>query len=333
MSGLAIDPEIQTVLLIGADQDPPFIGRTPAMSLAIYNPRLAKASLVTLPRDLFVYIPGYAMQRISIAYSVVDLPGLLQTVEYNLGIKPDHWVIAHPGDFKQLVDDLGGLDVPVVIPLPDVCGGIAEGTVHMTGEKALCYVRYRQGSDDLESGRRQQLMLRLLFLKMVQGGNLVRLPTLYEAYRGSVNTDLTLKDLQSFVPLALKLGDPQRIGYYQIGWDEVTPWEIPGQARAQVLLPRRQALAELIQQALQDVMVPAPLSDTVATLESELTRSPTPGIPTSTATPVPTMTRTGAPTPTVTRTFIPTLTPTVTPTGPTPTTTLTPTVTITVPYP
>jgi LCP family protein required for cell wall assembly len=332
LTGLSVNPEIQTVLLVGEDQDPPFIGRTPALSIVFFNPRLAKASLVTLPRDLFVYIPGYAMQRVGVAYTVVGMPGLQMTLQYNLGIKPAHWVIAHPVDFKQLIDDLGGLDVPVIIPQPDMCGGIPEGTVHMSGEKALCYVRIQQGSDDLESSRRQQLILRLLFLRMVEGGNLVRLPALFEAYKGSVDTDFTLDDLQGYIPLALKLGDPQRIAYYQVGWDEVSPWELPDKASAQVMLPHRQAIVDLVQQALDWVMIPAPLSDRIATLEYQLTRSPTP----QKATPVPntfTPTATFTPgignTPTATRTFIPTQTPTITPTGPTLTPTLTSTLTVT----
>ena len=332
LTGLTLNPEIQTVLLVGEDQDPPFIGRTPALSLILFNPRLSKASLVTLPRDLFVYIPGYAMQRVGVAYTVTGMSGLLQTLQYNLGIKPDHWVVAHPSDFKGLIDDLGGLDVPVVIPQPDVCGGIPEGTVHMTGDMAFCYVRIQQGTDDLESSRRQQLILRLMFLKMVEGGNLVRLPALYEAFHGSVDTDFTLVDLQNYISLALKLGDPQRIAYYQIGWDEVSPWEIPDKAKAQVLLPRPQAIVDLVQQALDWVMVPAPLSDRVATLESQLTRSPTPNQATrvlNTLTPSLTYTPGLANTPTATRTFIPTQTPTITPTGPTLTPTPTPTPSLT----
>jgi hypothetical protein len=258
------------------------------------------------------------MQRLGVAFSVVGVSGLLQTIEYNFGVRPDHWIVAHPDDWKRLVDDLGGLDVPVFIPLPDVCGGIGEGTVHMSGNQSFCYADYRQGNNELQNTQRHQLMLRLLFLKIVQGGNLARLPNLYDALSRSVDTDLSLVDFQGYIPLALKLGDPKRILYFPLGWDEVLPFQMPDKVRVQVILPRREALAALMQQALDAVMVPSPLSDRVATLESELTRSPTPiGAPTATRTALPTFTRTLGPakTSTTTPTSIKTLTPTLTITG------------------
>ncbi len=274
VTGLNLPAEVQVVALAGLDQDPPFVGRTMALSLLLYNPRLAKASLVTLPGDLYVYIPGYTMQRLNVAYSVGGLEMLFQTLQYNFDLRPSHWVFAHPSDFTRLIDDLGGLDVPVLVPLPDVCGGIMGGVVHMDGSLSLCYVSYRQSITDFDADQRQQLFLRLLFLRMVEGGNLVRLPSLFKDLQ-SVDTDLTLDDLMNNIPLALKLGDPQRVSYFQIAYNEVTPWQIPGKAKASVLLPRLPALQSLIQQAIDAVMVPAPLTDRVSTLVYELTISPT----------------------------------------------------------
>ena len=328
LMGLAENTEVKIILLVGSDQEAPFVGRTSAISLVILNPRLAKASLVTFPRDLIVYIPGYTMQRLGVAYSVVGVSGLLQTIEYNFGVRPDHWIVAHPDDWRRLVDDMGGLDVPVIIPLPDVCGGIGEGTVHMSGKQSFCYADYQQDNAELSNTQRHQLMLRLLFLKIVQGGNLARLPNLYDAFSGSVDTDLGLADFQGYIPLALKLSDPNRISYYPLGWGEVLPFQMPDKAGLQVILPRRETLAALMQQALDAVMVPAPLSDRVATLEFELTRSSTPiGAPTVGRTATPTLTRTPGPARTSTTTPTSTLTPTG---GPSVTLTLTPTPSLTV---
>ena len=330
LSGLTLPAEVQVVLLAGLDQNPPYVGRTMALTLLLYNPRLAKASLVTLPGDLYVYIPGYTMQRLNVAYSVGGLEMLFQTLQYNFGLRPAHWVFAHPGDFVQLIDDLGGLDVPVLSALPDQCGGITTGTLHMNGSVALCYIRYRQGLTDFDADQRQQLFLRLLFLRMVEGGNLVRLPSLYNDFQSTVMTDLTLTDLTKNIHLALELGDPQRISYFQVAFNEVTPWQIPGKAKASVLLPRLPAVQALLQQAIDAVMAPLPLTDRVSTLVFELTVSPTatptepvadtqPVAPTMVAAPTQTALLTSTQTPTLT------LTPTITPTGPT----NTPTVTLT----
>ncbi len=325
LTGLDVPDELQVAVLLGLDQDKPYVGRAMAISLLLYNPRLAKASLVTIPRDLYVYIPGYTVQRINVAYPVGGLDMFLQTIAYNFGVKPDHWVIAHPGDFSRLVDEVGGLDVPILTPLPDVCGGISGGLVHMEGSLALCFVRYRQGSTDFEAELRQQLILRLLFLRVVDNGNLVRLPTLYNVLQSTVETDLNLMDLTGYIPLALKLGDPQRVSYYQIGWDEIVPWQVSENSQVTVLLPKLQAIRSLMQQAIDAAMAPAPLTDRVSTLVYELTISPTVTLtpvrtatptatatirPTSTLTLTPTQTQTG--TPTITQTNGPSPTPTMT---------------------
>lgn len=336
--GLNLPSEVKVVVFLGEDQDPPYVGRTSAISLLIYNTRLAKASLVTIPGDLYVYIPGYTMQRINVAYPVGGLEMVFQTLQYNLGVRPDHWVVAHPSDFEKLVNEVGGLDVTILAPLPDVCGGISAGDIHMDGSLALCYVRYRQGATDFAADLRQQLLLRLIFLRVVQGGGLVRLPTLYNVLQATVNMDSNLADLMGYIPLALKLGDPQRISYFQIGWDEVTPWQVPGSAQTSVLLPQQQSIRSLMQQAIDAVMVPSPLSDRVSTLVYELTVSPTVTLtipftptltPTSTITFTPTITSTTTLTPTETETPTITLTPTPGPSS-TPTQTLTPTGTMTV---
>lgn len=326
--------DVQVLLLLGSDENPPYEGSTDGIVLALVNPRLAKASLVSVPGDLFVYIPGYTMQRINVAYPVGGLPLLFKTLEYNFGLHPDHWALVHPDDFQRFVDELGGLDVSVLVPVKDQCGSFEPGEVHMDGAQAMCYVRIRQGSDEIDRNRRLQQVLRLLFLRMVQGGNLARLPDLFATYQPSIRIDLTLEDMVKLIPLALKLGDPQRVSYYQVGWDEVTFWQLPGQSKSPVLLPRREPLLTLLQQAVDAVSSPSPLSDRVTTMEYELTISPTPSsspvpslTPTVTVTPfistTPTRTPTITLTPTISQTPTISATPTVSPT-PTETQTLTP---------
>jgi len=313
MTGLDLPDEVQVALLVGLDQDPPYVGRSMVISLLIFNPRYAKASLLTISPDLFVYIPGYTMQRISVAYSIGGLDMLSQTIQYNFGLRPNHWVLAHPSDFIKLVDDLGGLDVPVFVSLPGICAGITAGVVHMNGTSAWCYINNRQSIMDFDAEQRQQLFMRLIFLRMVDGGNLVQLPKLYNEFESTVITDLTLDELISYIPLALKLGDPQRISYFQLGSDDVIPWQISGNTGPAVLLLQLQAVQVLVQQAIDDVLTPAPLTDRYSTLVYELTVSPTPTLSlTPTLTPIPSITKTKTATITQTKTSTITITPTTT---------------------
>jgi LCP family protein required for cell wall assembly len=336
-TGLEVPEEVQAALILGVARTSAFQGRTNLVQLVLYNARTAKASLISIPPTLYVYIPGYTMQRLNVAYPVGGITALEQTIAYNLGVTVDWWAVAHLDDFPQLVDDLGGVDVSVIKPLglptaattatPSALQNctIKTGAQHLTGEKTLCYVRLLPGDDEVDRFRRQQEVGRALFLRIVSGGTLMRLPELYDKYGTSLQANLGLSDLEGLIPLALKLGDAGRIHYYSLGMTEYTPWELP-ETQGIVLLPVREQIRAILQDAVAFVMAPMPLSDRVSTLEAELTISPT---PTNTPRATPTPTRTSTLVPSVTLTPTHTVTPTGTITPPTATSSLTPTFTAT----
>lgn len=318
MSEMALSDEILVWVLLGSDVEPPFSGRTQAIHLLFIHPRFSKASLVSIPGDLFVYIPGYTMQRINTAYTLGGIETLRSTLLYNFGVTPSRFVLAHPGDFQWLVDDINGINVTVFFPMLDACGGLRPGEIKMDGTTALCYASYRDGIDEFDRMRRQQQLLQSIFKKFTSDGNLIQLPVLYASYDGWVKTDLSLPELIGYIPLALRLADADRISYYMIGWDQVQVWELPGHSQAQVFLPLFEGVIGVLRNAINDVMTPGPLTSQVQTLEAQLTAAFL-----ATGSPVPptyTMTSTS------TMTFTPTPTPTITPTG---TTTSSPQVTIT----
>ena len=314
---LAIDDEILVWVLLGSDTEPPFIGSTPAVHLLFIHPRLSKASLVSIPGDLYVYIPGVTMQRLKTAYALGGIETLRETLAYNFGLSPSRFVLAHPGDFQWLVDDIGTIEVTVFYPIPFECGGIRAGQVQMDGALAVCYATFRQGMDEVDRMRRQQQLMRIIFRKLTQDGNLAYLPVLYKSYEGWVKTDLSLAEDLGYIPLALRLADQNRITTYLIGWDETTIWEVPGQGKAQVFLPKRDAIRTVLQNAIDDVMVPAPLTNQVATLEAQLTAAIQKTLKPElsfTRTPTPSLTTTGTQTITLTTTT-PSPTPTPSPPG------------------
>ncbi len=303
MAGLTLSEEVLVWILLGSDIEPPFIGQTPAIHLLFIHPRFSKASVVSIPGDLYVYIPGYTMQRISTAYALGGIGLLRQTLAYNFGVEPSRFVLAHPGDFQWLVDDIRTIEVTVFYPMPQACGGVRAGLVQMDGALALCYASYRQGMDEADRMQRQQQLMRVIFRKFANDGNLLMLPILYASYEGWVETDFSLDELIGYIPLALRLADVNRVSYYMIGWDQTTLWEIPGYSQAQVFLPIRDKVKTLLQQAIDDIMKPEPLTNQVQTLEAQLTAAyqvtataafvenatmtPSPAAPTPTKTPTP----------------------------------------------
>lgn len=307
---LVISDEILVWVLLGSDTEPPFIGSTPAVHLLFIHPRLSKASLVSIPGDLYVYIPGYTMQRLKTAYALGGIETLRDTLAYNFGVSPSRFVLAHPGDFQWLVDDIGTIEVTVFYPIPQKCGGVRAGQVRMDGALALCYASFREGMDEVDRMHRQQQLMRVIFRKLTRDGNLTLLPLLYQSYEGWVKTNLSLEEVLGYIPLALRLADQDRISTYVIGWDETEIWEVPDQGKAQVFLPKRAAIKAVLQNAIDDVMVPDPLTNQVKTLEAQLTAAFQ-----NTNQPETRLTPTQTPTPTITGTItLTTTTPSPTPT-------------------
>ena len=258
-------------VLVGSDTEPPFSGRTKAIHLLFINPRFSKASLVSIPGDLYVYIPGYTMQRLNTAYAIGGIETLRLTLAYNFGVVPSRFVLAHPGDFQWLVDDLNGIEVTVFRPMPNACGGIRAGVIQMDGSLALCYASFREGMDEVDRMLRQQQLLRLIFQNLTHDGNLIQLPILFASFEGWVKTDFSLPELLGYIPLALRLADPDRVGYFMIGWDQISIWEVPGYSQAMVFLPNQEGIRTVLQNAIDYIMLPSPLTNQVLTLEAQLT--------------------------------------------------------------
>lgn len=253
--GILPQPEGQVnILLLGSDQRPNDGGfRTDTILLLTLNPKAGTANLTSFPRDLYVYIPGWTVQRINTAMGHGGIDLLYDTFEYNFGVHPDHYVFINFWSFQEVIDSLGGVDVQVAVALTDQRDRYGDytvpaGTVHMDGDLALWYVRARYTTSDFERGKRQQEVLIAIFDKLISLNGITKAPKLYEIYRQNVTTDLEFSDLAPLVPLAAKLTDTSRVNHYFISRNEVVPW-LTTQG-AQVLIPIREAVLQVMDQAL-----------------------------------------------------------------------------------
>src|SRR5687767_13902408 len=263
--------ETVNFLLIGSDVRSGTSFRTDTMVIAVLRPNEGQVSLISIPRDLWVSIPGWENQRINTAYQhgiSVDYPGggpglLKDTIFYNLGIRIDHTAMVDFDGFRQIIDTLGGVDVPVSCPYTDWrlidpsynpenennwhLYTTGPGLVHMDGDLALWYARSRQRSSDFDRGRRQQEVLRALFTQALQANTLSRIPELYNNFKETVVTDLGLGDILQLAVYAPKMTSADIRSYY-IRPPYVSSWITPG--GAYVLLPNEEALQQLLTEAL-----------------------------------------------------------------------------------
>jgi LCP family protein required for cell wall assembly len=267
--------ETVNFLLIGSDRRPGGSFRTDTMVMALLRPKDGQVSLISIPRDLWVYIPEYGNQRINTAYQHGEIygypgggPGLLKdTILYNLGVQIDHTAMVEFDGFRHIIDTLGGIDVPVACPYTDwhlidpnydpnieanwQLYTVGPGLIHMDGDLALWYARSRMRSSDFDRGRRQQETLRAIYARVLQTGTIARLPALYKDLTSIVETDITLTEMLQLALYAPKLTNANFRSYY-IRPPLVTGWITPGGASVQ--LPNEGPLSAMLQEA----MAPSP---------------------------------------------------------------------------
>lgn len=127
-------------------------------------------TVVSIPRDSWVDIPGYGHHKINAAFSFGGPSLTVRTVEQLTGLRIDHLAIIDWAGFRALVDDLGGLTVRVPRTTYDSARRLtwAAGRHHLDGRRALLYVRQRHGlpNGDLDRVRRQQYVLELLWRQL-----------------------------------------------------------------------------------------------------------------------------------------------------------------------
>ena len=256
LAPLQLPENAVNIIILGSDQRPYEYGhRTDTMMLLSLDPRAGTAKLLSFPRDLYVYIPGWRMDRINTADPHGGPERVAQTLLYNFGLEVDHWARVNFWGFTQAIDTLGGINVQVGAGLRDECGGIrwnyGQGTYHMDGFTSLCYVRMRHVTGDFDRMRRQQEVVLAIFDRVLSLDGLSRTPELYTQFRSMVETDMEIEDILPLLPLAAKLSsDPSQIQRLEVGIDMGSLWRVP-YSGASVVLPDWEAIESMLHESFE----------------------------------------------------------------------------------
>lgn len=150
-------------------------GRTDTIML-LHIPRSGQAQLVSIPRDSYVEVPGFGMDKINAAFAYGGPKLLTQTVEGNTGLHIDHYAEIGMGGLANVVDSVGGVDICVAEPINDPLAGIdlQEGCQKLEGSDALGYVRTRATAmGDLDRVQRQREFFAALLDKITSPATLI----------------------------------------------------------------------------------------------------------------------------------------------------------------
>lgn len=265
--------DIRNYLLLGSDTtNPQNSGRTDVLLIVSINRTAGTVAMLSLPRDLWVYVPGWQMQRINTAYAFGEQEEdgggpqkIIDTIRYNLGLQIDHYARVDFNEFKALIDMLGGIQLTVDCTIqdwrlidPSFDPALEEswemftlpvGIHAMDGSLALWYARSRKTSSDFDRGRRQQALMRGIWHRVLDLGLLPQLADFWPQLTEMVETDIELQEMIDLVPLALTI-DPGHMASYTLRQNlEVDNWVT--QEGAAVLLPRPNSVAALMGRFLE----------------------------------------------------------------------------------
>jgi LCP family protein required for cell wall assembly len=252
------------VLLLGNDGEvepgQPF--HTDTMIVVSINRDTNTVSMISLPRDLFVYIPNWGMARLNLAWGYGESIGwtdggwgmIRQTILYNFGIETHYYAMVDFDGFQKIIDGLGGVTVAVDCPIQDqICtanctDGIAGnenydlytlpvGVYNMDGEQALWYARSRKNTIDFDRGRRQQQILRAIWAKAKASGLITQFPSLYSQLTQVVQTNMPLDAILPLIPMALSIQPNDIENHFFRKGIETVAWSPDGVQNVQLPSP------------------------------------------------------------------------------------------------
>jgi polyisoprenyl-teichoic acid--peptidoglycan teichoic acid transferase len=213
------------ILVMGIDRVPEaqpnsnqmFSGRSDTMLLVRLDPDKGSASLLSIPRDTQVEIPGIGLNKINEA-NVVGGPALTrQVVSKTLNQVPiDRYVRVSTGAFRALVDQLGGIDVFVPFPMSyedktqKLKIDLNQGQQVLNGQQAEQFARFRHdGFGDVGRVQRQQILLKALRQKLTNPMVVTQVPGIVNILRTYVDTNLSPEEMLALAQFATKLDQKQ----------------------------------------------------------------------------------------------------------------------------
>lgn len=193
-----------------------------------------KVTVLTLPRDLWVELPGIKEELESLTHGKLNTaythgiphlgryegegggPGLLaHTIAHNYGLVVDHYAVINMEVFVDIVDALDGIDLYLDrtwdgradTDNPDHDAWVfEEGEHHMKGAEALRFSRIRLNYSEITRTDNQTLVICAVKEKMIRPSVFTVLPSLVEAFYGRVQTDLSPAQISQLISLLPKLG-------------------------------------------------------------------------------------------------------------------------------
>ena len=260
---LPIGEDTLVIALLGIDSGRTSnVWRTDSIMLLFIEQGAKRVGILSVPRDLWVYIPDHGYGRINTVDALGEqakrvgggLALLDRTLRYNLGVPIDHYVRIDFDGFVRIIDAVGGVTVDVEIPIADIFPDplapdgefrmdLPAGPQHMDGRTALAYCRSRLSTSDFDRARRQQEVVMALWKQAFTVETLAQAPHLWATFRDVFETDLVRAEVVRLAHLVYGI-ESQHVRSARLDAATVRAWTTP--RGAQVLLPQTETIRGVI---------------------------------------------------------------------------------------
>ena len=238
------------ILLLGTDDSPQrgTIGRTDTMILTTIVPLKPTIGILSIPRDLWVPIPGIGEQRINTAYFFAEASqrgtgaqASMLTIQQSFDVPVHYYAMVHMEGIVTVVDALGGVDIQ---PEP-ATGGQPVEKQHLNGEQVLALIRDRSISSDFGRMQGGQKVIQAILGKLPLPSSLPHIPSFLLALTDVLETDIPLWQIPRLL-FSLARSILFGIDGRTITPEMVTPFQTEG--GAQVLAPKWDLINPVIEE-------------------------------------------------------------------------------------
>ena len=176
-----------------------------ALIVATLNNKDKTVKLLSIPRDSYVYIPDRGRKdKITHAHAFGGTRGTIETVENVLDIPIDYYVKMNFNAFIEVVDALGGVKVEVPYERLELDENdmrtihLKPGLQHLDGQHTLALARTRKLDNDIERGKRQQMILQAIMNQATSVTSITKYGDVIDAVGDNMKTNMTFDEMKSF---------------------------------------------------------------------------------------------------------------------------------------
>lgn len=203
--------------------------RSDALVLATLNNEDKSIKLVSIPRDTYTYIPDSGKEdKITHAYALNGPSSTIESVEELLDVPVDYYLRMNFDAFIDVIDALGGIKVEVPYDITEQDENdsqdaieLKEGIQFLNGSEALALARTRHYDNDIERGKRQQMILESIMNRALSVGSITKYGNVFEAVGDNMKTNMKFQDMKALFEYA-KNGKPDVETITLDGYDDMS---------------------------------------------------------------------------------------------------------------